>query len=406
MNGQFKLFLCPTGHWFSMGILFAVATTAIGTAAEPTTELQIRVNEERKSKHFGRICVTGVDRSALARLRQSNPDLREWRRLFSVKLQPPSSKLESEELPNVSGRYELLETGFRFTPRFAPTRGLKYLVRVKIDGHSPATGTFVLNDASSPVPVTTKVNTIYPSAATIPENTLRLYVHFSRPMRRGQVAKRIRLLDENSEVVEGAFIIGPLGELWDGYQRRLTLLLDPGRIKRGVDPNRRLGLALLAGRERTLIIDGQFTDAEGRSLDTECRKTYRIVGAVRDAVQPKKWTIAAPETNSRAPLRLRFPRALDHGMLSHAIRVYDDDEGAIDGRANIAPGETEWSFTPAKQWKSGSHSIRVAANLEDISGNNLVSPLDVAVKRSTSRSDRPIQAAQIERLFSPIESVK
>ena len=93
-------------------------------------------------------------------------------------------------------------------------------------------------------------------------------------------------------------------------------------------------------------------------------------------------------------------------MLSHAIRVYDDDEGAIDGRAIIAPGETEWSFTPAKQWKSGSHSIRVADNLEDISGNNLVSPLDVAVKRSKSRSDRPIQAAQIERLFSPIEISK
>lgn len=406
MNGQFKLLCCSTSCLFSMGILFAFAATAIGTAAEPTMELQIRVNEERKSKHFGRICVTDVDRTTMGRLRQLTPDVNEWRRLFSVKLQPESSMLESDELPNVAGRYELLESGFRFTPRFAPTRGLKYLVRVKIDGHSPATGTFVLNDASSPVPVTTKVNTIYPSAGTIPENTLRLYLHFSRPMRRGQVAKRIRLLDENSEVVEGAFIIGPLGELWDGDQRRLTLLLDPGRIKRGVGPNRRLGPAFLEGRERTLIIDGQFTDAEGRPVDTEYRKTYKIVGAVRDAVEPNKWTIAAPETNSRAPLRIGFPRALDHGMLSHAIRVYDDDEGAIDGRAIIAAGETGWSFTPAKPWKSRSHSIRVAANLEDISGNNLVSPLDVAVKRSKSRSDRPIQAAQMERLFTPIESAR
>ena len=389
-----------------MGMLFAVAVTSNGTSAEPTTELQIRVNEERESQHFGRICVAGVDRSALTRLRQSNPDLKEWRRLFSVKLQSPSSKLEVDELPNVAGRYELLESGFRFIPRFAPTRGLKYLVRVKVDGHSPATETFVLDDASSPASVTSKVKAIYPSSGTIPENTLRLYVHFTKPMRRGQVAKRVRLLDENNAVIERAFIVGPLGELWDGDQRRLTLLLDPGRIKRGVGPNRRLGPALVAGCERTLIIDGRFTDAEGRPLDTEYNKTYKIADAVRDAVQPNRWTIAAPETNSRAPLRIGFPRSLDNGMLSHAIRVYDDDEGAIDGRAIITAGETGWSFTPAKPWKNRSHSIRVAANLEDISGNNLVGPLDVAVKRSKSRSDRPIQAAQIERLFTPIESVK
>ena len=82
MNGQFKLFRCPTSCLFSMGILCAFAATAIGTAAEPTMELQIRVNEERKSKHFGRICVTDVDRTTMGRLRQLTPDvtdsLRSW----------------------------------------------------------------------------------------------------------------------------------------------------------------------------------------------------------------------------------------------------------------------------------------------------------------------------------------
>ena len=141
-------------------------------------------------------------------------------------------------------------------------------------------------------------------------------------MRRGQVAKRIRLLDEKHEVIQSAFIVGPLGELWDRDQRRLTLLFDPGRIKRGVGPNRRLGPALVPGLERTLVIVGQFTDAEGRSINTEIRKTYKIVDAIRNAVPPSRWKIAAPETGSRAPLRIRFTRALDHGMLSHAIRVY------------------------------------------------------------------------------------
>jgi len=398
---QFRVFSWPALVCL-LGML--IGTTLSATEADASTsELQIRVNMEPKSQEFGWVYVTGVDPDVLARLRESNPDMHEWRHMFSVQLRPQSPKLESDELPNAAGQYEILESGIRFVPRFAPMQGLTYHVGVRIDGHKPTAGVFVLNDAFLPAHVTTKVDTIYPSARSIPENTLRLYVHFSSPMRRGQVTEKIRLLDENNDVIQNAFIVGPLGELWDRDQRRLTLLLDPGRIKRGVAPNRKLGPALKAGGRRTLSIDGQFTDAKGHPIEAGFRKTYEIGEAIREAVSPSRWVIAAPASGSRASLRIRFARALDSGMLSHAIGVYEVNGAGIEGHIGFRAGETEWSFTPTEPWSNRSHVIRVATNLEDVSGNNILAPMDVTVMPSLPASSREAGGKQTEIQFTPIK---
>mgnify|MGYP003346898067 CR=1 FL=1 len=86
-----------------------------------------------------------------------------------------------------------------------------------------------------PVPperATTLVTQIYPSADVLPENTLKFYVHFSAPMSRGHSYDHIRLLDEANRPVELAFL-ELAEELWSPDMLRLTLLMDPGRIKRG-----------------------------------------------------------------------------------------------------------------------------------------------------------------------------
>ena len=47
---------------------------------------------------------------------------------------------------------------------------------------------------------------------------------------------------------------------------RLTLLLDPARVKRGLKPNLDEGRALEAGKRYQLVIDQQWPDATGRPL--------------------------------------------------------------------------------------------------------------------------------------------
>ena len=70
-------------------------------------------------------------------------------------------------------------------------------------------------------------------------------------MLRGEAWEHLQLLDSNGKVIDLAFLEIDQ-ELWDRDQRRLTVLFDPGRIKRGVLPRDEIGAALEAGKSYTL----------------------------------------------------------------------------------------------------------------------------------------------------------
>ncbi|MCH7864908.1 MAG: hypothetical protein IIC56_06820, partial [Proteobacteria bacterium] len=102
---------------------------------------------------------------------------------------------------------------------------------------------------------------VYPSADVLPENLLKFYLHFSAPMSRGDSYQHIRLVRQNGSVVDLPFLELDQ-ELWDRRQTRLTLLFDPGRIKRGLKPHEEVGPALKPGRRYTLEIDAHWLNAE------------------------------------------------------------------------------------------------------------------------------------------------
>ena len=113
---------------------------------------------------------------------------------------------------------------------------------------------------------TTEVLAIYPSVEVLPVNHLRLYVHFSAPMSEDWAARAVHLRRaDDGEPLAGVFLEGP--ELWDGERRRLTLLLDPGRIKRALVPNQQSGYPLIEGVPVVVRIDAAFRDAEGWPID-------------------------------------------------------------------------------------------------------------------------------------------
>ncbi len=93
----------------------------------------------------------------------------------------------------------------------------------------------------------TRIEHIYPSTDTLPANTLKLYIYFSAPMRRGEAWQHIRLLDEHGAPVELPFLEIDQ-ELWDTTNTRLTVLFDPGRIKRGLLPLNESGPNIQEGR--------------------------------------------------------------------------------------------------------------------------------------------------------------
>jgi len=232
---------------------------------------------------------------------------------------------------------------------------------------------------------TTHVAQVYPTAREIPANQLKFYLEFSAPMEKGQAWERIRLLNTEGKVVELAFLEIEQ-ELWDRETRRLTLLFDPGRIKRGVMPRDQVGSALIAGQSYTLQVDRDYRDAEGNPLTQEFRREFRVRAEDREPVEPSKWSFQLPDAGTRAPLLVAFGEPLDAALATRLIGI-DGMSGALTLTAN----ETTLVFTPDTNWESREYKLLVDTALEDLAGNRVGRPFDVdTFNRITVRTNRGV----------------
>ncbi|HYI96233.1 MAG TPA: hypothetical protein VEX68_22010, partial [Bryobacteraceae bacterium] len=224
---------------------------------------------------------------------------------------------------------------------------------------------------------TTKVEQVYPSAAVLPANLLRFYIQFSGPMQRGAVWNYIRLLDRSGKPLELPFLEVDQ-ELWDAEARRLTVLFDPGRIKRGVLPRDESGTALTEGGEYTLVIDAGWRDQNGAPLLTEFRKKFRVAPEARAGIDLKSWSLKPPPSGA-APLIVDFPAPLDYALLHRLLTVLGPEGRAVDGAITLSRNEAQWQFRPDKPWSAGAYELRVDTALEDVAGNRVGRPFDVDV---------------------------
>jgi hypothetical protein len=234
---------------------------------------------------------------------------------------------------------------------------------------------------------TTRVAQVYPSGGVLPENQLKLYVEFSAPMQRGEAWQRIRLLDAQGAVIELPFLEIEQ-ELWDRDGKRLTVLFDPGRIKRGLFSLDEAGPALERDRAYTLVVDREWRDGNGVALEREFKKQFRTGAEDREPPDPQKWRISSPAPNTTAPLVVQFPESLDYALLLHSLRV-KSDAGLLQGSVSLGPQETEWRFTPNQPWRAGDYHLEIDTSLEDLAGNRIGRPFDVdTFERVTRRVER------------------
>jgi hypothetical protein len=274
----------------------------------------------------------------------------------------------------MAGTYRLDGGELVFRPQFPLQPGVTYRAHYRRGGET-ASASF-----SIPKPIvepSTRVEAIFPSSNVLPANQLKLYVHFSAPMSRGGALQRIHLYDDSGAEVERVF----LGqELWDGEFRRLTVLFDPGRIKRGLALHEKLGLALRTGRKYTLAIDQDWPDARGVPLKAPFTKKFSAGPEDRTVLDPKQWRVTAPAAGTSAALTVDFPEALDHALVTRLLAVKDAQGRPIKGTIAVNREETRWSFTPAAAWISGAYEIIVPGILEDLAGNKMYTPFDVDVR--------------------------
>jgi hypothetical protein len=322
------------------------------------------------------VCYPGPDLVAfLARCTQPHDLLKS---IFRVTVaQVPS--LAVDRLPDVSGRYVLFEDEVQFIPHFPFEKGVKYCASFDPQPlgalNAESLKIEFLIPSEEQEPALTEVTHIFPSCDLLPENFLRFYVGFSNSMQRGRALEQISLLDSDGQPLADALYRHPV-ELWDRSMRHLTVLLDPGRLKRWVGPNVALGPPLKVGQKYTLEIGSGMIDQHGRPLRKSFRKHFVASDPVRDRISVESWKILPPITNSRKALALVFPNSLDWALLLQTITIESRDGSVVDGHVLVDQCETRWSFTPASPWTAGVYQIRVGSSLEDACGNSIAGAFD------------------------------
>jgi hypothetical protein len=290
--------------------------------------------------------------------------------------------------PPLAGDYSIEEGVIRFTPRFPLQPGMRYRAVYRAAGGANA-GPKALDEefvitARAATPAA-RVAAVYPTAATLPENQLKFYIQFTAPMSRGGAYEHLHLLDAEGKPVDLPFL-ELAEELWNPAGDRLTLLLDPGRVKQELKPREEAGPILAAGRRYTLLVDRAWPDAASQRLAADFRKTFQVAEADETCPDPKSWQLAVPRAGGRAALVVRFGESLDYALLQRMLWVVDDQGDGVPGESQLGEEEASWAFRPEDPWQPGRYRLMAASLLEDLAGNSIARKFELDARRAAKRA--------------------
>lgn len=333
------------------------------------------------------VFVTGLDPYILKKADDKGLDKESWSSIFRI-YEGQKAPDEALGLPSMFGSYKINQNRIEFTPGFPLTEGRSYfalfnlplfysilnenipdpkLLKILEKTHFIAFGHDLPN---------TKVVDIYPTSDTLPMNQLKFYVHFSSPMKSGEAYQHVHLINEQGSE-EDASILEIPQELWNRERTRLTLFLDPGRIKRDLAPNLQMGAPLRQSEKYILQIDSLWKDKNGKYLTGAFTKEFFVVSPDRSSPDPNNWKIIVPLSSSKEKLQIHFSEPMDHALLQRMIKIIDKSKSPIMGEITTLEEERIWYFKPEDSWNKGDYFIDIDVNLEDLAGNNLRRVFDV-----------------------------
>ncbi len=216
-----------------------------------------------------------------------------------------------------------------------------------------------------------KVNAFFPNIDTVPENLLKMYVQFNKPIQQSKATLNfIKVYNQTTEKEVSIFL--PLeNELWNKEKTSLTLWLDPGRIKQDLIPNKELGKPIIKGNAYKIIIDKALEDQQGNEMKVDFEKIIFVTK--RDTQKPTidNWKIKTPKINTKQSLKIDFKEAVDIVLANEASQVFDPKNELVSGEFLVSKDGDYLFFTPNNQWSKGKYLIRIESSFEDLVGNNL-----------------------------------
>jgi len=292
----------------------------------------------------------------------------------SIHFQLQVRLLKSSEKTAIGGNYTINANEVIFEPFIPFTRGLQYAIYIQ---HKLYSEVDIPKDTTIP-----RLVAIYPRSDSLPENLLKIYLEFSQPMVEGHSQEFIHLLDDKGDSLSNSFLFLQ-SELWNEEGTILSLWFDPGRIKRDLQPNKKLGPPLVYKKHYHLVIDSSWPDQQGTILGRSFTK--EIVAIARDSVSPDPdhWKITIPKKGTRQPFVVDAGESLDYFLLLNTINLLDPSGKEIPGQKMILEGETGFSFIPEKPWLQGVYTMQIESRLADLAGNNLNRLFDVDLKNTS-----------------------
>lgn len=266
---------------------------------------------------------------------------------------------------NVLGDFQKEGNDIQFTPVIAFTRGESY--EILLD-EKVIQEFLVPEDMEAERP---RLLSFYPKLDTVPENLLKMYLVFSKPMQQSQsTLDFIKVF--NTTTSEEVQIFLPLeNELWNADRTELTLWLDPGRIKKDLIPNKEQGIPIKQGNNYEVVVENTLTDQEGIELGKPYVKRFSVAG--RDIQKPnvKQWELTIPSVKSKEALGITFNDFLDAQLIEETISVINANRQQLKGSFLISKKGNNVLFVPEEAWKKGSYTLQIESRLEDLGGNNL-----------------------------------
>ena len=352
-----------------IGVLAVLLSAGCGRPAPPA--IRLVVPPGRPAGAF--IEVAGLSRADLGALHRAGLSAEAWSQLLRVTVKGTAPAGATPQ--SVAGIYGVVGDALRFTPRYPFDPGRQYEV-VFDPGAEPDAGlgareriVALVERPGEARAAPTRVTAVYPSADVVPENLLRMYVHFSAPMAAANGIEHLSLEDERGNTVAAPFL--PLdGNFWNADQTRYTVFFDPGRVKRELEEHREMGRPLRAGHRYALVVHREWADATGQPLAESFRREFRVGDADLRPLEPARWPMSRPVAGTREPLVLDFPKLLDRALALRAIGVARGS-APVAGESAVADGERRWTFTPRDAWQPGDYSLVVLTILEDVAGNRV-----------------------------------
>lgn len=271
----------------------------------------------------------------------------------------------------ISGEYRAENGKLVFRPAFPFLKDKTYRAVFRLD-EDLIERDFLIRNTYRPK---AEVDEIYPSADELPLNVLKFYIQFTDSMSRGFAYDNIHFVSDDGDTLQDVYLELE-EELWSPDMKRFTLLLDPGRIKRGLKSLEDLGYVFEHNSRYSLVVNKNWHDAHDKPMTNGFEKRFKTSGLYEN-YRGSLSLSNIPNAGTTDPVSLKSAFPNDYALLLSAVHIVDKVGNEVEGKIEIKKNETLWKFYPQEPWTDENYLVKVESIIEDVTGNNMTNPFDV-----------------------------